>query len=1250
MPSRKAVALLAFLAVSGQAQSRDTIATLFWPDYDQQQARAALRRDLAALNQCLPGAWMESNRELIRLKPEVAGSPDAKQAWNGTLWLDVDQFRQALARCQAHGHGVGEVCPACLVSLTEAAKLYQGDFLAGFSLRDSPAFDDWRLFQSESLRRDLAGALERLTRGYGNQGQLESAIAYARQWLALDPLDEAAHRRLMHLYLYADQPAAALRQYDECTRLLDVELGTLPTTETESLYQAIKARQVPTRVPFERTALDAPLPPFLQEPALIEAHPRLFVAREGELAQLDRRLALAYGGQGRVIFVSGEAGSGKTALVQEFARRAQLEHPDLVVATGNCQAFAGIGDPCLPFRELLALLTGDVEARWAAGAISRTQALRLWSLLPLTIQIILSDSANLVNTLLPGAALLQRAQAAAPADTERLQQLAALVGAQTPAATPLQQHDLFAQTTRLLLALARQRPLLLILDDLHWADVGSLNLLFHLGRQLAGSRILVIGLYRPADVAVGRPLPMDAPSSTAAVERHPLATVIAELQRTYGEIVIDLEQADGRLFVQALLDRTQHRFGAAFQAMLYRHTAGHALFTVEVLRAMQSRGDLVQDAEGVWREGPTLDWETLPPQVEGVIGERIGRLPLPLQTVLTIGAVEGETFTAETIAQVQGIAGRSIIHQLSSLLDKQHGLVRVQDIQHLPNGRLSRYRFRHHLFQKYLYQQLDVAERASYHEAVGQALAQLYGEQAVEIAPQLARHFELAGLPAMAIIYLRQAGDTAARLYANHDAGAYYRRALALVTPTTPRADLAHLYTQLGRVLELDSHFDEALATYTALEERARQAGDQAMELAVLIAKLPLYATPTPFFDPALGHTLGEQALRLARVLQDQAAEAKILWTLAWIAMLRLQMSQSIRYGEQSLALARALQLPEQMALTLTDLALCYGTDGQMDKAKRALYEADTLWQKLNNLPMRANNLSMLAQSCAWWGEYAEAIAVAREAQAITQQLHNLWGESYSQYKVGFAYWEQGDADGAIGAMQRSIDLAEQAGFVSPQIETRSDLALAYSELGAHERSAELIDAALRAADTYPQTPHPVYVLAVMARLHLRQRQWDTAAVAIAMANRHPVRNGMPGYFVGAAVAFVDAELALHQHDYRRALTLIQEWLTDLHRYGLRKHIPYALHMQGKIHLALGDRAAAHASWQAARSEAEALGSRWALWQILASLAQIEADADGAAQLRQDAQAIITYIADHISDDELRNSFLRLPAVRVAYG
>ena len=113
------------------------------------------------------------------------------------------------------------------------------------------------------------------------------------------------------------------------------------------------------------------------------------MARQREVARLDRFLRSALAGQGRVAFVVGEAGSGKTALVSEFARRAQEAEPELVVAVGNCNAHTGIGDPYIPFREILELLTGDVEARWAAGAISRAHARRLWAALPLAARALL---------------------------------------------------------------------------------------------------------------------------------------------------------------------------------------------------------------------------------------------------------------------------------------------------------------------------------------------------------------------------------------------------------------------------------------------------------------------------------------------------------------------------------------------------------------------------------------------------------------------------------------------------------------------------------------------------------------------------------------------------------------------------------------------------------------------------------------------------------------------------------------------
>lgn len=504
-------------------------------------------------------------------------------------------------------------------------------------------------------------------------------------------------------------------------------------------------------------------------PKLEEAH---FVGREQELAQLNAFLDRTLTGQGQVVFVVGGPGRGKTALVDEFTRQALERDAKLVAATGSGNAYSGIGDPYLPFREILGQLTGDVETRWAAGAIGRTQAQRLWEWMPYTVQALVSTGPDLIDTFIPGQSVMARSAAAAGEGASWLAQLGVLVAIKSAGQGPVdfQQSDLFEQYAKVMLALTRQGPLLLVLDDLQWADTGSINLLFHLGRRLQDSRILIVGVYRPVEVTMGR-----------AGERHPLEPLVSEFQRHFGQILIDLRQAEGRLFVTALLDTEPNRLDKTFQEALYQHTQGHALFTVEILRGMQERGDLVQDEAGQWVEGPNLNWETLPARVEGVIGDRIARLPKMLPKVLEVASVEGEIFTAEVVARVQAFDERELVRQLSGNLDKQHRLVVGQGSQRLGARRLSQYRFRHILFQHYLYNSLDEVERGYLHEAVAKELEQLYGEQSADIAGELARHFEAAGLFDKAISYLQQAGDRAVRLSANDEALAHFYKVLALL-------------------------------------------------------------------------------------------------------------------------------------------------------------------------------------------------------------------------------------------------------------------------------------------------------------------------------------------------------------------------------------------------------------------------------------------------------------------------------------
>jgi adenylate cyclase len=501
----------------------------------------------------------------------------------------------------------------------------------------------------------------------------------------------------------------------------------------------------------------------------------VFVARERELAQLNEFLDTALAGQGQVCFVTGEAGSGKTALVTEFARRAEKAHPNLIVALGNCSAQTGIGDPYLPFREILALLTGDVEAKLAERTISPENANRLRGLLRWSGNALLEFGPDLIDVLVPGAALVAKAGAFVADQVGWLEKLEKLMQRKAAhAGSPgLEQSHIFEQYTKVLRVLAAKQPLMLVLDDLQWADTSSISLLFHLSRRIGDSRILLVGTYRPDEVALGR-----------AGERHPLEPVLNELKRYHGDIWVDLRQAaeaEGRQFVDALLDTEPHRLGEDFRQALFRHTGGHPLFTVELLRNMRERRDLVQDEEGRWIEGPALDWGELPARVEGVIEERIGRLEEELQEMLTVASVEGEAFTAEVVARVQAVDERGLIRRLSRELDRQHHLVGAQGVQRLGRQRLSLYRFQHNLFQKYLYNNLDEAERSYLHEDVGNVLEELYGDQAEEIAVQLARHFQEAGMVEKAVHYLSLAGEKATQVSAYEEAIALLTRGLELL-------------------------------------------------------------------------------------------------------------------------------------------------------------------------------------------------------------------------------------------------------------------------------------------------------------------------------------------------------------------------------------------------------------------------------------------------------------------------------------
>ena len=328
--TRKAVAMLAFLAVTGHAHSRSVIANLLWPDLDSERSGGALRRTLSSLRSGLGNERLASDRNSIALVLDGA-------------WFDLARVR-AVAGDPSAG----------IEALRAACELHRGDLMAGFALRDSVEFDDWLRDQQDDVRRERAGLLDRLIDAYAGAGQKDDAVARARERLALDMLHEPTHRRLIELYAAAGRRGDALSQYRECVRVLDRELGVSPLGETTELYNAVSAGTLPEARVVEQAQPAGEL---------------TLVGRDRELQALSALFARV-GDGGAVALIDGESGVGKTRLAQEAIARLAEQGATVVVARPHA------GEQGLAYGVIAALLREAIDPEVLPDAL-RSDAARL---------------------------------------------------------------------------------------------------------------------------------------------------------------------------------------------------------------------------------------------------------------------------------------------------------------------------------------------------------------------------------------------------------------------------------------------------------------------------------------------------------------------------------------------------------------------------------------------------------------------------------------------------------------------------------------------------------------------------------------------------------------------------------------------------------------------------------------------------------------------------------------------------------
>jgi tetratricopeptide (TPR) repeat protein len=560
------------------------------------------------------------------------------------------------------------------------------------------------------------------------------------------------------------------------------------------------------------------------------------------------------------------------------------------------------------------------------------------------------------------------------------------------------------------------------------------------------------------------------------------------------------------------------------------------------------------------------------------------------------------------------------------------------------------YAFRHGLVQEAAYHSLVKGDRRALHHAVGETLERLHAAGlAPDLLPLLAHHFAEANDAPRALDYHTRAGDDAMRRYANAEAIHHFSCALDFALPgRASPAQLTHLFAQRGRAQELAGDYAAALETYARWEAEGRRRGDRAMSLAAVTCRVVVHAVPSGSFDAAQALALAEPALAEARALGNREAEARLLWATMLTHTNQGTFVAAADAGQHALALARELEQPDLLALTLTDISRLYAGIGQSQEAFAVLAEAAGLWRRLGNLPMLAETHHNTAALHFMRGEYALALRVLDEGLSISTSIGNAWGQGYNLLLRAHILLDRGDYEDAIRVTRQALAASQEGGFVIATV-GHALVGLAHALLGRLPEAEAHLRAGLVATEANIPTERATVLLAWAWAL-LLHHQDQRAAEKLALARQLHIPEDFLSYNPVILPA-VEAELALRRGDPAAALAATALFATDP-RPGLMVFFqPDVMRVRAAAQVALGQADAAEQTLRRAHALAEAQPSFRVLWLIcraLAELAERRGDAEAARRWRAEMRQHLGYLRDHIEAPDLRASFLARPDVRAA--
>jgi len=968
-PSRKALALLIYLAVEGGVHTREKLTTLFWPESDETRGKGALRRTLVYLRDTLqeevpPSALSHLIAERETLVFNVASE----------FQMDVHALQLAFkdVRSPSRSGGLqGEARSTLLAHFQDAVEQYRGDFLEGFSLDDAPDFDDWIRLQREVWHQRMSAVFDRLSQMLSDGGELPAALEAARRWVMHDRLNETAYRRLMQIHFTRGDRTGALQTYETCRMMLAKELRTKPAPETEALVARLRTQILPREETRWSTPSSTPQVPPVPSPLALLANVPL-VGRASEYGKLIEVYSAAQAGHPQVVLLKGEAGIGKTRLAQNFLGWAMAQGAD--VLQGRAFETGGL----LPYQALVEALRSRLAREHAPDDL-------------------LSD------------VWLTELSRILPELRERYPDLGLPTGDESTA-----RIRLFEAVACLGQALAERASVVLFIDDLQWADAASLDVLHYAGRRWTESGVpLLLLLSLRAETL--RPT-------------HALTTWLASLERSLpvtSLLLRALTAEDTLHLVQGLggdaRSQREREFSSsgsarwsdirstsappveAFGSFLFAETGGQPFYVLELLKVVLERGLLAPSLQEDGRWGidfaeaisqlATL-YGVLPPGVREVIRARLGRLTPSALTLLAAGAVLGQRSPFELLCQVAGLGEQDGLLALEEVLTAQ---VLREEQQEDRRSFSTTYGFTHDKIRDVVYTEAGDARRHVLHR---RALDVLQARAAP--AAQLAHHARAGGLLEAAFHWSLAAGDEALRLFA----------ATAMV-----RVHYAEALESLSHLPETTENRHHRVETIMKQVAIASFSDPPEQSLALLTeAEALVLALP-----PEEG---SERSARLSL--------ARIHFWTGRIHAHRNDRQQAVQYFRQARAGAEEVEDEDLVAVVSGMIGRVLATQGYCGQARPLLTQALPVLERAANVESDwleyIQTLGYLGDVLAACGKYREGLLMTQRALTLAQERGDFFAIVVGSLHLVLTYFLGGETQRVLEESRAVVRTAEQEG------------------------------------------------------------------------------------------------------------------------------------------------------------------------------------------------------------------------------